>query len=225
MPYRGTANHGTIGTILFHHIYSLFGRIDVAVAKHRYFKAWVIFYFFYPLPTGTAVIHLVFSTAVYTYSLYAYILQALGHFYYTYAVIIPTKAGFYGNRQFGAFNYSCRKRYHFIYIAQYTRACITAHHVFNRATVVNIKYFGFSFFYYGGTAYHGIFFATKNLYAYRAFIFVYIQLFHALIRIAYKAIGTYKLGVQHVGPVLFAQVAKRRIAHVFHGRQQQGHIG
>jgi hypothetical protein len=83
---------------------------------------------------------------------------------------------------------------------------------------------GIGLFHNGRTAHHRPFFSAKNLDAYRSFVRIDVELLHALVGIANQAVGRNKFGVEHVRTVLLAQMAKRRVAHVFHRRQKQREI-
>jgi hypothetical protein len=57
--------------------------------------------------------------------------------------------------------------------------------------------------------------------AYRAFIIKDIELFTAFDGIPDQALAADEFGIHQVGTVGLAHGTKGRVAHVFHGRQQQ----
>lgn len=96
-----------------------------------------------------------------------------------------------------------------------------AHHLLDRAPVVDVQHFGFCRLDDLRGPHHGIQFGAEDLHADGAFV-VNIEFLKAFMGVADQAFHRNELGIKHVAAVLLAQRAEGRVAHVLHGGEQQG---
>lgn len=153
-----------------------------------------------------------------------YVLHALYHFFDIAGVVVPAEAGFDGDRQAGGADTGFGEAYHEIEILKYGGAGAFANHFFYRATEVDIQEIGLCGVDDAGGECHCVFIAAEDLDADGALVVEYIEFLAALDGIADEAFGGDELGVHEIGTVLLADRAEGRVAHVFHGGEEEGEI-
>src|SRR5690606_32844324 len=192
----------------------------ISIAKNGNTNPRITLYIAYHAPVRLTFIHLRARASVDTERLDAHVLQALGYFVHVFGVVVPAEACFNRHGQVGGFNHGFRHGRHLVNVLKQARPRTTASHVFNGAAVVDINQVGVYLRGYLGSLAHRIDITSENLYADRTLIFEDIQLLATFRRITNEALRRDKLRVHHIDTVFLTYVTKRRIAHVFHGREQ-----
>ena len=113
------------------------------------------------------------------------------------------------------------ERLHLVQSTQDARPAVFAHHLFDRASVVDVDQIRPDGVDDAGGLAHLVEVAAENLDAYGALLVVDVELHRRVLGVVDEAAGRDELGVQHIGPVALAQNAKRRVAHVLHGREKE----
>ena len=211
-PYRSLYSQG------------FFGRVDIAIAKDGDVDTGILFYPGDQGPVGLAFIKLGAGAAVDGQGLDAHVLQAFGHFFDIFRLVVPAQSGLYGHRQAGAFDHRRRQAGHQRHVFQYGGAGAFADHFFHGAAKIDVHQVGLDGIDDPGAHGHCFFVAAEDLDAERAFVFKEIQLLPAFDGIADQSFAGDEFAVHQIGAVLFADIPERGVAHVFHGGQEERKI-
>ena len=224
MPDARAADHDAVHAVAFAVGLRLLGGIDVAVAEDGDPDARVGLHLPDQGPVGLALVQLGPGAPVDAQGLDADVLQALGHLLDVAAGIVPAQARLHGHRQLHGLHHGLGQAHHLVHVQQQAGAGALAHHLLHRAAVVDVDQLGTGRLGDACGLHHGLLGAAEQLDAHRPLTGEDVQLLPALGRIADQALAADELGVHQVRPVPLAQRSEGRVAHVLHGRQQQGEV-
>ena len=188
----------------------------VAVTDYGYFEARIGFDARNGIPVGTAGIHLRARTPVDGQGSYAAVLQLLGKVGDYDVVAVPTEACLYGDGDFYGIDDGACDFEHLWYVSQHARAGTLPCHFIYRASEIYVEYVGTGSLDDFGSFDHGAYFAPIYLYCRGPFAGRDVQFAGCGGDVAYQCIGRYKLGICHVGPLLFANQAERCVCDILH---------
>lgn len=217
----GPADHDAVDAVAIFVCKGFFGRIDVSITEDRNMNAGILFHFCNEGPVGFAFVKLGARAAVNGEGFDADILQPFCNFLNIFRGVIPAQPRFYGDGKAGAFYNGIGETGHSGHILQHGGAGAFAHHFLDGTAEIDIDQVGLYGVDYPGTHGHCLFVSTKDLDAERTLIFKKVQLCPAFNGITDQSLAGNEFAVHQVCAILLTHVSKRRIAHIFHGCEEE----
>ncbi len=149
----------------------------------------------------------------------AAILQLLGKVHDVLAGVVPAQARLHRDGDIDGTHHGTRDVEQQRDVAQHACAGTLACHLFHRAAKVDVDDLGGSLLRDARRLDHGVHVATIDLDGSRTLTRIDVQLAHRAADAPHQRLGAHKLGVDHVGTLLAAYQAKRRIGDVLHGSE------
>ena len=228
MTICGTAYHHAVNPISVKVFFCLLRRIYVAVSDNGDAHPRVFLYLSDQGPVCFSLVHLAACASVNSKRLNADILQPFCEFNYDFRVLVPSKAGLYGNRQLDCFHHLSGDFDHLVRFSHHPRAGTAACYLADRTSEIDVyKVRSMSacnlcrLLRHLRRIYHRLRNVAVNLDSDRRFVVICDQFFKRLACIADESVRRDELCVHHVCTELLADEPEGCVGHVLHRCQKQ----